>query len=64
MGRFPVLSDQDNKVSQIERKTERVFEAAMREVARAREQIRRAEDALDHSEISRRRRSRRTPTAR
>jgi len=53
MGIFPALSDQNDKVDEIEREMRRVFDAAIREVALAREQIRRAEDTLDDLERAR-----------
>ena len=63
MGAFPILSGQDNKVGDIERETDRVFAAAMKEVALAREQIRRAEEMLDRLEMTARSQCRRKPAA-
>jgi hypothetical protein len=53
MAVFPALSDQDDKVDAIEREMRRVFDSATREVALAREQIRRAEDTLSDLERAR-----------
>jgi len=50
---FPVLSDQIDKADAIEHEMQRVFDAATKEVALAREQIRRAEDALSELEWAR-----------
>ena len=63
MGAFPILSAQNNKAGDIERETDRVFAAAMKEVALAREQIRRAEEMLDRLEMTARSQRRRKPAA-
>jgi len=53
MGVFPALTDYTDRASMIEREMERVFLAAAKEVALARDQIRRADDALWNLEQTR-----------
>jgi hypothetical protein len=48
MTTFPVISDRSNRLGEIRRDMERVYDTAMKELALAREQIQRAEDMLDH----------------